>query len=371
MIARKIVAVFGCAALALTITACSGRSTGSATSSAASGEKIKVGIAMPQKTSQNWVEAEGFFKEDCAKANLDCDLQFANGGVSEQQNQIDAMITKGVKVLVIGAIDGSQLGTQLQNAKKAGIKVISYDRLLTNTKDQDFYIAYDNYHVGELQAKALLEGLKAKKPEGTATIEVFAGSPDDANSLKFFNGAMDTLKPEIEAGKIKIGSGQKEFQQASTQGWDPKNAQTRMDALLTSTYSGNTAPDGVLSPNDTLARAIITSCTQANKPIPVVTGQDSEDESVKWVVQGKQYSTIYKDTRALVSKAVQLSRQVAEGKEPSLGDGVRVDDKSYEAMQGAPVKAFLLAPQIVTKDNAAEVYKNDPTRKKLVEEAKK
>ncbi|QPK81802.1 sugar-binding protein [Schaalia sp. ZJ405] len=363
-------------AMALTMSACGARGSNEsadsgATDQSGSSEGVSIGIAMPQKTSQNWVEAEEMFKENCQEMKVDCQIQFANGGVAEQQNQISAMIENGVKVLVIGAIDGSQLGTQLAAAKAAGISVIAYDRLLTNTTDLDYYIAYDNFGVGQLQGKALLEGLEAKGGDHPWNIEVFAGSPDDSNSLKFFNGAMDVLQPKIDDGTVMIKSGQSEFTQVATQGWLPKNAQDRMAALLTSTYQGDAVPDGVLSPNDTLGRAIITAVEQAGKPIPVVTGQDSEDESVTWVVQGRQYSTIFKDTRPLVKSTVMLAIALAGGESEPKIDGATLDDKQYESKEGNPVKSFLLTPQIVTKDNAADIYKDDATRAKLVEEASK
>lgn len=374
---KKMASLTAVAAMALTMTACGGgRSTD--TESGASGDQsgaaatgdVSIGIAMPQKTSQNWVEAEDMFKSNCAEASIDCTIQFANGGVAEQQNQISAMIENGVKVLIIGAIDGSQLGTQLAQAKAAGITIIAYDRLLTNTKDIDYYIAYDNFGVGQLQGQALLEGLEAKAGDSPWDIELFAGSPDDSNSLKFFDGAMDVLQDKIDDGTLVVKSGQKDFTQVATQGWLPKNAQDRMSALLTSNYQGDEVPDGVLSPNDTLGRAIITAVEQAGKPIPVVTGQDSEDESVTWVVQGKQYSTIFKDTRPLVAGAVQLAIQAAEGNTSPTVDNAKLDDSQYESMEGNPVKSFLLTPQIVTADNAAEVYKDDTHRMELVNAAK-
>ncbi|MDO5721736.1 MAG: sugar ABC transporter substrate-binding protein [Actinomycetaceae bacterium] len=370
---RKAAAMGAIAAVALGATACGARDTSGGTDSsstaAGSDKQVSIGIAMPQKTSQNWVEAEKLFIQKCEEINANCDIQFANGGVSEQQNQIGAMITKGVDVLLIGAIDGSQLGSQLDQARAAGIKIVAYDRLLTNTKNIDYYIAYDNFHVGELQGQALLDGLGKEKGSGPYKIEVFGGSPDDSNSLKFFNGAMSVLQPKIDDGTLVVGSGQSEYSQAATQGWDPKNAQTRMDSLLASTYPGTEAPDGVLSPNDTLARAILTSIGDKRER-PVVTGQDSEDESVTLVAKGEQYSTIFKDTRYLVEQSVKLAEQLAKGEEPNLGD-VKLDDKQYESMEGNPVKSYLLSPVIVTKDNAAEVYKDDELRAKLVADATK
>lgn len=375
----KVASVTAAAAMALALGACSANGRSDTSSGSTEGESggastgsgdVSIGVALPQKTSQNWVEAEQMFNDDCDAAGVTCQVQFANSGVNEQQSQISAMVENGVDVLIIGAIDGSQLGTQVKAARDAGIKVIAYDRLLTNTTDIDYYIAYDNFGVGQLQGQSLLEGLEAKAGDSPWDIELFAGSPDDSNSTKFFNGAMDTLQPKIDDGTLVVKSGQTEFSQAATQGWLPANAQNRMSSLLTANYTGDEVPDGVLSPNDTLARAIITAVDQAGKPIPVVTGQDSEDESVTWVVQGKQYSTIYKDTRPLVQGAIDLAIAVAGGETDPSVDNATVDKEQYESQEGNPVTSYLLTPQIVTADNAAEVYASDSHRMELVDAAK-
>jgi len=328
-------------------------STGGSSASGFAADAL-IGVALPQKTSENWVLAENLFKTDLASAGFKADVQFANGGVSEQQNQIQAMVTKGAKVIVVGAIDGSQLGTQLKAAKDSGAVVIAYDRLVKNTNAVDYYIAYDNFKVGVLQGQALLAGMAKKKPNGPYNIELFAGSPDDANAQVFFDGAMSILKPKIDDGTLKVTSGQKDFQQVVTQGWKAENAQKRMDTLLTGNYT-STVLDGVLSPNDTLARAIITSVKAAGKPVPVVTGQDSEVESVKSIMAGEQYSTINKDTRALVKDTLTMLTTLQKGGKPDIND-----EKSYN--NGVKVvPAHLLAPVIVTKENAKEAYANDPT----------
>ncbi|MHA7270941.1 substrate-binding domain-containing protein [Arthrobacter sp. HLT1-20] len=342
------------AASSLALTGCGRAETPAASGSAAAGFAADslIGVALPKKTSENWVLAEKLFNDGLTGAGYKADVQFANGGVSEQQNQITAMVTKGAKVIIVGALDGGQLGTQLKQAKDAGATVIAYDRLLVNTPDVDYYVAYDNFKVGELQGQALLDGMKAKKPQGPYNIELFAGSPDDANAKVFFDGAMKVLQPKIDDGTVKIVSGQKTFEQAVTQDWKAENAQKRMDTLLVGSYSSATL-DGVLSPNDTLARAIMTSVKAAGKATPTVTGQDAEVESVKSIMAGEQYSTINKDTTALVEHAIQMVKDLQGGKTPEINDptsynnGVKV------------VPAFLLVPQIVTKENAAEQFAND------------
>jgi len=345
---------------ALALSGCGGGRTDTAAASGSSSaagfaKDAVIGVALPQKTSENWVLAEGLFNDGLKAAGFMPSVQFANGGVTEQQNQISAMIEKGAKVLIVGAIDGSQLGTQLDAAKKAGITVIAYDRLLTNTPNVDYYVAFDNFKVGVLQGQALLQGLAARK--GTKTkwnVELIAGSPDDSNAKVFFDGAMSVLTPKIADGTLTVVSKQTTFEQVVTQGWKAENAQKRMDTVLSGFYQ-KAELDGILSPNDTLARAAMASIAAANKPLPVVTGQDSEVESVKSIMAGQQYSTIYKDTNKLVAQSITMASALQTGKTPDVNDttsynnGIKV------------VPSFLLAPVIVTKDNAASVYANDKT----------
>lgn len=318
-----------------------------------------IGVALPQKTSENWVLAQALFQNDLQAAGFKFDVQFANGGVPEQENQIQTMVTKGARVLIVGAIDGSQLGAQLTEAKQAGATVIAYDRLLRNTAAVDYYLAYDNFKVGELQGQALLEGLAKRKGPGPWNIELIAGSPDDANSQVFFDGAMSVLKPRIADGTLSVRSGQITFAQAATQGWKAENAQKRMDTILAGTYPSRDL-QGILAPNDTLARAALTAAKAAGKQIPVVTGQDSEVESVKSILRGEQYSTINKDTTALVRHAILMVTDLQQGRAPEVND----TQSDYNGVKVVP--AYLLVPRIVTLENVREAYANDPVLKDIV-----
>jgi putative multiple sugar transport system substrate-binding protein len=314
-----------------------------------------IGVALPQKTSENWVLAEGLFNDGLKEAGFNGIVQFANGGVTEQQNQISAMVTQGAKVLIVGAIDGSQLGTQLKQARDAGAFVIAYERMLTNTSDVDFTIGFDSYKVGVLQGTALLEGLEKLKGSSPWNIELIAGSPDDSLSKKFFDGAMSVLQPKLDDGTLVVVSGQTSFEQVATQGWKAENAQKRFDTILAANYADKPL-HGILSPNDTLARAALTACQAAGKTgdeWPVATGQDSEEESVKWIMDDKQYSTIYKDTRTLVAKNIEAVKELQAGK--TLETNIEpVDNGTIE------VPAYMIDPLIVTKENAPQVYADDP-----------
>ena len=322
-----------------------------------------IGVALPDKTSENWVLAGDLFTNGLEEAGFQPDVQYApaNNTVPEQQNQITSMITNGAKVIIIGAKDAAQLSAQVEAAKDAGAYVIAYDRLITNTEAVDYYLAFDNFKVGQAQGQALLDGLAEKYPDAdTYNIELFAGSPDDNNAGVFFDGAMDVLQPKIDDGTLNVVSGQVEFDQVVTQGWLAQNAQSRMDTILAGNYEG-TDLHGVLSPNDTLARAIMESVRAAGKELPVVTGQDSEVESVKSIVAGEQYMTIYKDTRALVAAAIEMVQALQAGEEPTIND-----TESYD--NGVKVvPSYLLEPVVVTQENAAEAYADDENLAPLTE----
>jgi putative multiple sugar transport system substrate-binding protein len=345
-------------AAALTLAGCSGRTdTPDDEGAAGFAADSTIGVALPDKTSENWVLAGDLFTNGLEDAGYKADVQYApaSNTVAEQQNQITSMVTNGAKVIIIGAKDGSQLSAQVEAAHEAGAVVIAYDRLILNTEAIDYYLAFDNFKVGVLQGQALLDGLADRKGDKDKwNIELFAGSPDDNNAGVFFNGAMSVLQPKIDDGTLTVVSGQTEFEQVATQGWLAANSQSRMDTLLAGNYQDKDI-DGVLAPNDNLARSILQSASDAGKDEPVVTGQDSEVESVKSIVAGHQYMTIYKDTRALVAAAIDMVNELQKGNEISEINDTETYDNGVKV-----VPSYLLAPVVVTQENAAEAYANNP-----------
>ncbi len=317
-----------------------------------------VGVALPWLGTQNWAEAEVMFKEQLEAAGYEAIIQAADQKVPQQQQQIESMIENGAQVIVVGPVDGSQLGSVLEKAKDAGVYVIGYDRLLENTTGVDGVVQFGSVKTGELQAQALLQGLKELKGEAPYNIELFGGGPADPNAPNFFTGAMSVLQPLIDDGTLVVVSGQTDFTQCATIDWDNSKAQSRMDAILAGNYS-DIEIDGVLSPNDGIARAIITSCENAGQPIPVVSGLDAENESVEWVWSGRQYSTVAKPTNALVAETVSIIDSLLSG------NGMPATDVT--ANNGViDVPIYELPPVVVTKDNAKEVFADDPDRMALL-----
>ena len=317
-----------------------------------------IGVSLPWLGTQNWKEAEEMFKSELEAAGFKPLIQAADNKVPQQQQQIESMIQNGAKVIVVGPIDGTQLGAVLEEAKAAGVYVIGYDRLLENTTGVDGVVQFGSVKTGELQAQALLDGLKEMKGEGPWNIELFGGGPADPNAPNFFKGAMSVLQPLIDDGTLTVVSGQTDFTQCATQDWDNSKAQARMDSLLSGFYSDKEI-DGVLSPNDGIARAIITSCEQAGQEIPAISGLDAENESVEWVWAGRQYSTVAKPTDALVAQTIEIIKSLQAGNGMPATDVIVNNGK-------IDVPVYELAPVVVTKDNAKEVFANDPGRMALL-----
>jgi putative multiple sugar transport system substrate-binding protein len=313
-----------------------------------------VGISMPTKTSTRWISDGETMEKLFQEAGYTPDLQFADDDIPNQLAQIENMVTKGAKVLVIGAIDGTTLSDILQKAADAGVKVIAYDRLIRDSGNVDYYATFDNFQVGVLQATSLVDGLKAKFPDTKPwNVELFGGSPDDNNAFFFYDGAMSVLQPLIDSGDIVIKSGQQGMDQVGTLRWDGTVAQARMENLLSSTYTEDKL-HGALSPYDGLSIGILSALKgvgygSGDMAMPVVTGQDAELPSIKSMLADEQYSTVFKDTRELAKVAVSMVEAIMEGKEPEINDnetynnGVKV------------VPSYLLKPVALDKSNAKDV----------------
>ncbi len=311
----------------------------------------KVGVAMPTNSLQRWNQDGENMKLQLEKAGYEVDLQFANNDVATQVSQLENMILGGVEVLVIASIDGSALGTVLQTARDNNIKVIAYDRMLTDTPNVDYYATFDNYKVGTIQGLFLEEKLDLKNAPGPFNFELFAGSPDDSNARYFHGGAWDILKPYYDAGKIIVKSGQVDFEKIAILGWGTKDAQARMDNLLTG-YADGTKLDAVLSPNDSLALGITNSLQAAGYTLenfPVVTGQDCDVTNTKNIILGYQAMSVFKDTRTLAEQVVKMVDAILKGEEVPVNDTTTYDNGVFV------IPSFLCDPVFADKDNYKEL----------------
>ena len=316
-----------------------------------------VGVCMPTQSSARWIADGANMKEQLEAKGYTVDLQYAEDIVENQVSQIENMITKGVKVLVIASIDGESLTAVLQKAKDASIPVIAYDRLIRNTDAVSYYATFDNFLVGVQQATSIVDALGLPDAAGPFNIELFAGSPDDNNAGFFFNGAMSILQPYLDSGKLVVKSGQTAFDQVATLRWDGATAQSRMDNIITANYT-DARVDAILSPYDGISIGVLASVKNvgygsADQPFPIISGQDAELPSVKSILAHEQYSTIFKDTRTLASKAVEMVDAVLTGSEPSINDTTTYDNGVKV------VPSFLCEPVPIDATNAVQVLVTD------------
>nr|WP_067294151.1 multiple monosaccharide ABC transporter substrate-binding protein [Marinobacterium profundum] len=311
-------------------------------------EKGYVGISMPTKSSARWITDGDSMVKQLEAAGFKADLQYAEDDIPNQLSQIENMIVKGVNVLVIAAIDGTTLSNALENAHASDIKVISYDRLIRESAYVDYYATFDNFKVGVQQATTLVEGMK-KRGQAPYNVELFGGSPDDNNAYFFYNGAMSVLQPLIDSGDIVIVSGQMGMDTVGTLRWDGAVAQARMDNLMSAHYTDSKV-QGVLSPYDGLSIGILSSLKgvgygSGDMVMPVVSGQDAEVQSVKSILAGEQYSTVFKDTRELARVTVGMVEAVLAGTVPEINDTTTYDNGVKV------VPAYLLEPVPVDASN--------------------
>jgi putative multiple sugar transport system substrate-binding protein len=308
-----------------------------------------IGVAMPTKSLQRWNQDGDNMKKQLEAAGYEVILEYADNKVEQQVSQIENMITKGCKVIVIAAIDGTALTGVLEEAAAEDIKVIAYDRLIMDSPNVDYYATFDNYLVGKIQGEYIVEKLGLDQGAGPFNMEAFGGSPDDNNAFFFNRGAMDVLQPYIDNGQLVVNSGQLSMDQIAIQGWKPEGAQARMDNLLTAYYADKNV-DVVLSPNDSLAQGVVASLKaagygSADKPFPVLTGQDCDIANVKMLIAGEQSMSIFKDTRTLAAQVVEMVEAIMKGEE------VPVNDNETYHNNAKQVPSFLCEPVFADKDN--------------------
>jgi putative multiple sugar transport system substrate-binding protein len=317
-------------------------------------DKTLIGVSMPTQSLQRWNQDGANMKAQLEQKGYSVDLQYANDDVNTQIQQLENMITKGCKVLVIAAIDGAAVTDVLAKAAESEIKVIAYDRLIMNSENVDYYATFDNFQVGVIQGEYIEEKLGLAENDGPFNMELFAGSPDDNNALFFNGGAMSILQPYIDEGKIVIPSKQTEFTTIAISGWKSSSAQARMDNLITAFYAGGRKLDAVLSPNDSLAIGIVTSLKNAgfgsaDKPYPIITGQDCDKPNVIAMINGQQSMSIFKDTRTLAAQVVEMVQAIVDGKEAPVNNTETYDNGVKV------VPSFLCDPVYADADNYKEL----------------
>ncbi|CAI1979338.1 D-xylose ABC transporter substrate-binding protein [Serratia proteamaculans] len=304
-------------------------------------KEVKIGMAIDDLRLERWQKDRDIFVSKAKSLGADVFVQSANGNEETQMAQIENMINRGVDVLVIIPYNGKVLSNVISEAKREGIKVLAYDRMINNA-DIDFYISFDNEKVGELQAQSLVQ----RVPQGNYFL--MGGSPVDNNAKLFRQGQMKVLQPLIDGGKIKVVGDQ------WVDGWLPENALKIMENALT---ANNNKIDAVVASNDaTAGGAIQALAAQGLAGKVAISGQDADLAAVKRIVAGTQTMTVYKSISKLADEAAGIAVQLGKGEQPKANATLNNGSKD--------VPSWLLTPIPVDKSNIDSTIIADGFHKK-------
>lgn len=287
---------------------------------------VDIGIVLPTKEEPRWVQDEERFNAILEGSDYTAEILFSQGDSAKEKQNVDTLLSKGIKVLIITPQDGKAAGAAVEAAKEEGVTVISYDRLVTDTDAVDYYATFNSVSVGEAQGQYLIDQLDGKTGE---SLYLYAGAATDNNAFLFFEGAWKTLQPKIADGTFVVKNSSKaveymdkqdltrqemsEIIEQITTDWKPEVAKSKAESHITAaTPEGKTF---ILAPNDGTARTIYDQFAKEGGVEIVITGQDAEKPSIQYVIEGKQSMTVLKDVRDLVKGAMGMAIDTLDGKE--------------------------------------------------------
>ncbi len=326
------------------------------------GDEVKVGIVLPTKDEPRWIQDEKQFSKLLASKNIGMQILFSQGDSNKEKQNVEALLNKGIKVLILCPQDGSSAAAAAEAAKDAGVTVICYDRLITNTTAIDYYVTFDSFAVGATQGQFLIDSL----PEGTtgAPLYLYTGAAFDNNSFIFFDGAWSVLQPKIADGTFVIENSakatalqDKQFLSRAelssilnqvTTNWDFNVAKSKAADHLTAATADQKGNVYVLAPNDGTARSIADEFAKdPDVTSYVITGQDAEIASVQYIIDGKQSMTVWKNTLTLAEDAIEMAAAILDGATPTTTSTYDNGKKKVLAKQTAVT--------VITKDNVKEL----------------
>ncbi|WJV17982.1 sugar ABC transporter substrate-binding protein [Rossellomorea marisflavi] len=320
---------------------------------------VDIGIVLPTKDEPRWVQDEKRFKDALKDSDYNVEILFSQGSSAKEKENVETLLNKGIDVLIITPQDGDAAAAAVESAKKEGVTVISYDRLITNTDAVDYYVTFDSVAVGEAQGQYLIDHANGKD----VPLYLYAGAASDNNAFLFFEGAWKALQPKIADGTFKIANsseaeGLKDTAELSrdqmskilgqvTTNWDPNEAKNKAQTHLTAVGADMKGDVAVLAPNDGTARSIADVFgSDSEVKSFVVTGQDAEKASIQYVIDGKQSMTVFKDVRTLVTDAMGIAVDVLDDKKPETTGSYDNGKKEVEAKQTEVI--------VVDKENVKE-----------------
>ncbi len=327
-------------------------------------ETVDVGIVLPTKEEPRWLQDEASFKDALDKAGFSSEVLFSQGKSDVELSNVEALLEKNIKVLVICAQDATAAGAAVNKAKAAGVDVVCYDRLITGTESVDYYVTFNSFSVGVAQGKYLIDAYKDKTG---VPLYIYSGAVTDNNAFIFFAGAWSVLNKAVADGQFVVQncpsiadySGKeldpdKDHETLSnilgtiTTNWDFATAKSLAEANLVAANAEAKGDVAILAPNDGTARAIADAFSADSAVTSyVITGQDAEMASLKYIQEGKQSMTVWKDTATLATSTCDLVNSILKGETPKAVATYNNQVKDVPSTE--------VAVTVVDKDKLAEL----------------
>jgi putative multiple sugar transport system substrate-binding protein len=359
---KKMIVIILCLAMVISFAGCNrnnNTNNGQGGNGGGAGN-VDIGIVLPTKDEPRWLQDQASFQAAVANSSYKAEVLFSQGNPANERTNVENLVNRGIKVLIICAHDATAAAASVETAKNAGVTVISYDRLITDTDAVDYYVTFDSLAVGAAMGQYLIDNAT-----GTGLpLYLYAGAATDNNAFLFFEGSWSVLQPKIADGTFKIinSSAAVALQNKATltrdemssiigqvtTNWDFNEARSKAEAHLTATAAADKGTASILAPNDGTARSIA-DVFAADTTIKgyFITGQDAEKASVQYIIDGKQSMTVFKDTRALATDAMNMALDIIDGKTPAT-------DTTYNNLaKDIPSKQTKVV--VVTKENVREV----------------
>lgn len=359
---KRFLAIFLLLAMTISLVACGGTTPVKGTSPSEASSGPAIGIVLPTKDEPRWVQDEKRFIDALKATDYKVEILFSQGDSAKERQNVEALISKGIKVLIICPHDGAAAAAAAIAAKQEGITVISYDRLITDTTSVDYYVTFDSFQVGAAQGQYLIDKASGKGNP----LYLYAGAASDNNAFIFFDGAWSVLQPKIADGTFVIKNSSEAIALQTkvtlsrdelgkiigqvTTNWDFNEAKNKAEAHLTAAGAADKGDVYILAPNDGTARAIADAFA-SDKDVKSykVTGQDAEKASVQYIIDGKQSMTVFKDVRTLVNDSINMAVTVLKGNKPETtgeydNGAAKIKAKQTEVIviQQSNVKAALI-----------------------------
>ena len=326
--------------------------------------KLYIGIVLPTKDEDRWLADEATFKQMIEEKGIKAEIMYSQADPAIEKSNVEALIEKGVKVLLICPFDGAAAASTVEMAKAEGVQVISYDRLITGTDAVDYYVAFESAKIGEAMGQYLVDQAAAYGGSGL-NLYLYSGALTDNNSFTYFQGNWNALQPKIADGTFIVRNSEVamkykdikdlsydqlyEIMQSVDTEWTPSVAKSLAEANLTNAAPEEKALSFITAPDDNTARAIADAfMADADVAEFRICGADGVEGSVQYLIDGKQDMTVYCNPAMIAVAAMDLAQKLIAGE--SVASAETINNEAID------IPVIRCDVQPVTRDNLVEVW---------------